>query len=225
MPDIPALRIPAATENDNRLAFPPTPVDFVNIVGETGQSHDSYPAPGNQPRYDWMRLYLIALLSMQSSYERPTQYRHGTPWYNKNTNMIEIWNGEEWVSIAEVINVAGITDTGDAVSLSDLYTDLLEKLPRLLPYATFGGYCTNNNSVKIPVPASIQTIICDVFEQLRPIVYINGKLIDPRKTKFSTACPLFVLLDADVALMDNDNFTVFIQRYDAFETEDVVVTS
>jgi hypothetical protein len=213
------------SDNDNRLTFPPTPVDFITTVGETGQDHDNYPSPGQQPRYDWFRLYLISLLSMQSSTERPTQYRTGTPWYNKTTHTIEIYNGSEWVSLADAINVAGITSTNDVITLTDLYTDLLEKLPRLLPYATFSGNCVKDNSIRIPVPSTTQTLICDIFEQLRPIIYINGSLIDPRKVRFSSACPLYILLNAEVALMDGDKFTAFIQRYDTFETEDVIVSS
>ena len=56
---------------DNRLQFPPTLIDFVNVVGETGQAHDNFPEPG-QARYDWMRMAIIGLLSLQSSALPPT---------------------------------------------------------------------------------------------------------------------------------------------------------
>jgi hypothetical protein len=70
-----------ASAFDNRIRFSTSAIDFTNDVGLTQQQHDTYPSPNTQARYDWMRMYLIGLLSNQSSCDQPSQYRPGTMWY------------------------------------------------------------------------------------------------------------------------------------------------
>ena len=70
-----------ASAFDNRIRFSTSAIDFQNDVGLTQQQHDTYPSPNTQARYDWMRMYLIGLLSNQSSCDQPSQYRPGTMWY------------------------------------------------------------------------------------------------------------------------------------------------
>lgn len=70
-----------ASAFDNRIRFSTSAIDFLNDVGLTQQTHDTYPSPNTQARYDWMRMYLIGLLSNQSSCNQPSQYRPGTMWY------------------------------------------------------------------------------------------------------------------------------------------------
>lgn len=101
---------------DYRIRFDPTTIDFADDVGTTGQDHDSYPAPGTQARYDWMRMYLIGLLSLQASNEAPTQYRNGTLWFKLDENAIYIRKEDEWVLIADAIVDA------DGNTLTDLFT-------------------------------------------------------------------------------------------------------
>jgi len=231
---------------DNRIQFPPTLIDF-NAVGTTGQFHDTYPAPGQQPRYDWMRMVLIGLLSLQSSAEPPTQYRTGTLWYDKDRGVIKIWNGTAWVSISDVIEVSEIATsltTTAPLTLTEWYSQAQEKLLMVQPRITYSGVSSADNITKIPVPNSVQTMISGIVALLRPIVFLrpkrevrasdectthtvtllenNSVLIDPRECKFSDGCPNYIeLLGSDV-LDTGDKFTVIIERFDLFVTETVV---
>jgi len=108
---------------DNRMRFTAPLIDFEDDVGETGQDHDGFPAPG-QARYDWMRMAIISLLANQASFSEPVNYRKGTPWFDLNTSVLKIRTGEgiagtEWSNFADVIEVSdGLTLANwfDAVS-------------------------------------------------------------------------------------------------------------
>jgi hypothetical protein len=234
-------------ESDNRIQFPPTLIDFDNQVGVTGQFHDNYPAPGQQPRYDWLRCYLLALLSLQSSTEPPTQYRTGTLWYDKDRDVIKIWDGTAWVSISNVIEVSEIATSAASTSpltLTEWYSQAQEKLLSIQPRVTFSGISSADDVTRIPVPDSVQALISGIASLLRPIVFIrpkreirvseecethtatllenNSVLVDPRECKFSDGCPNYIeLLGSDV-LNTGDKFTVIIERFDLFVTETVV---
>lgn len=101
---------------DNRIKLPAGEIDFDNTVGTTGQSHDLYPYPGHQPRYDHMRMYLIGLLSQQASFDEPTEYREGTVWFNLNTMALMIRLDNAWVTYADAI----LMEPG--TTLSQFYT-------------------------------------------------------------------------------------------------------
>lgn len=68
---------------DNRLNLQGPLIDFDTEVGTTGQAHDTFPKPG-PARYDQMRSYLIALLSNQSSFSEPVEFRVGSLWFDLN---------------------------------------------------------------------------------------------------------------------------------------------
>ena len=101
---------------DDRINLQPPLVDF-SLVGTTGQAHDTFPAPG-QARYDWMRSYLIGLLSHQSSFEEPIEFRLGTTWFDLNTSSFKyragatqpiiLNEGDSWLSLSNGIQL----DTG-----------------------------------------------------------------------------------------------------------------
>jgi hypothetical protein len=105
---------------DNRIRLSAPLIDFVNDVGETGKSHDSFPDAG-QARYDHLRSYLIGLLSNQASYTEPTEFRLGSLWFDINSNSLKIRNnsgaiinyaGTSWDSLADAILLdAGLTLT------------------------------------------------------------------------------------------------------------------
>jgi len=57
---------------------------------------------------------------------------------------------------------------------------------------------------------------------LNPLVYINGILIDPRKTNFSTGC-LSIALSGGARLVKDDKFTVIIEYFDQYISSDVVL--
>lgn len=96
---------------DNRIRFPGPPIDFDSEVGTTGQAHDTFPAPG-QARFDWLRSYLIGLLSNQASYTTPIEFRVGSLWFNLNDNSFQFRSdngaiinvsGENWLGLAHGI--------------------------------------------------------------------------------------------------------------------------
>ena len=211
-----------ATVNDNRIQFPPTEVDFDGVVGTTGQDHDTFPAPGQPPRFDWMRSVIIGLLANQSSDDPPTQYRVGTLWFNRTKQALFIWDGSAFVSVASHIAMMESTD-GTILSLADWFLLVQDKLESIQPRITFSGYCLANNAQIIPVPEAVRDEIEYVYELLHPLVYINGMLVDPRLTSFSVGCPTSVVLRDPANLSKDDRFTVIVERFDLEHTDDVVV--
>lgn len=104
---------------DDRINLQPPLIDFTNDVGTTGQAHDTFPEPG-QARFDWMRSYLIGLLSNQSAFCEPIEFRIGTIWFDLNnasykyragaTNPILLNEGDSWLSLSYGIELdAGLS--------------------------------------------------------------------------------------------------------------------
>ena len=160
---------------DNRLVLPPIKIDF-GKVGVTGQDHDNYPAPA-QARYDHMRMYLIALLSQQSSPNQPTQYREGTPWLDISGTVpqLKINLGGQWVPYSNAM----VLDNGlSAISLTDWYAQSSALLASLAPDITFSGSATGpTSSITVPGP-----VLGSLRTNSRPFVHVNGLLLDPRST-------------------------------------------
>lgn len=209
----------AIPDNDNRIQLPPTIVDFDNVVGITGQAHDTFPAAGQQPRYDWMRLFLIGLLSLQSSNEPPTQYRVGTPWFNREKSVIYVWDGSAWVSLASFIAVS--EDSSGVVTLLQKLAEIDEKVSTIQPRFTYSGVALGTTT-DIPIPDEVGTALGDNPADLRPLVYINGALVDPRKSNFVAGCPSKIELSGGAQLTENDTFTVIIERFDVFVQDNVI---
>lgn len=208
---------------DARLRFPPTAIDFDADVGITGQDHDNYPRPGDQPRYDWMRMYLIALLSHQAAAEAPAQFREGTLWFNLEQLMFEVRSDEAWRSVAECIKVAE-TDEGVITSLAAWYESVAGRLASLAPTATFSGYCQTSGGIRvIPIPAAQRAAGLGT----KPFIWINGLLIDPRLTAYGgpAAAPTSVQLTGAAVLNVDDTFTVVLMPIGSanFSVADVVV--
>ncbi|MHA1289158.1 MAG: hypothetical protein ACTSPB_17355 [Candidatus Thorarchaeota archaeon] len=191
---------------DNRLRFSSTLIDFINDVGIANQDHDNYPPPQGQARFDHMRMLLIALLAQQSSFDEPTEYRDGTPWFDLNTNTLKIRSTNEWVNYSDVIPL-GLPDTdGNFLTLAQWYAETSTALSSLAQEVTFSGVTTADNTVDINIPASLQEFI---FSDSRCFLYVGGLLIDPRNCAFigNTTIRLSnILLDTD------DEFTVIIRR-------------
>ena len=207
---------------DNRIIFPPTEIDFSGNL--TGQDHDTFPAPGQQPRFDWMRSAIQGILSHQSSKDPPTQFRTGTIWYNLTKKAFYIHNGSSWVSLSEAIAVIESSD-GSIVSLADWFIAAQDKLDSIQPRFTFSGYSTVDNKTKIPVPADVQLLLNDIAEFLHPVVYINGAMVDPRNSRFnSVSCPTIIELLNGINIDEDQRFTVVIERFDFMSTSDVVLS-
>jgi hypothetical protein len=197
---------------DNRIALPPTLIDFT-AVGVTGQDHDEFPAPAQQPRYDWMRLYLIGLLANQSATERPTQFRTGTIFYNKSTNAFEYHDGDDWQDIASGIVLDG-SDTDNIVTLASWFAEATSQLASIRPRVTWSGDVLDRDITTIEIPDSAKDVIDGICDDVHPMVYKNGALISPNSTRFATACPSSVeLLDGET-LDTGDRYTVIVERVD-----------
>ena len=210
----------AISETDNRINFPPTLVDFDNVVGITGQPHDNIPAPGQQPRYDWARIYWLGLLANQSSFSPPNgvdgQYRTGTLWFNRNTLSFEVWNGTSWISISNAIQL----NSSGNYSLQQFYNDTINNLKAITKKFTFSGITTSFTTTIIPVPTNISSVISADISIYFPLVYINGSLVDPRNCQISGPGTSINLLSG-VVLNQNVRFTVIIDHFDVFDANTV----
>jgi len=208
---------------DNRIRFDPTLIDFAATFGLTGQAHDTYPAPGQPPRYDWARSYLQALLAHQSSPSGspPTQYRQGTIWFQNDDKRIyiyttDIYDGTGWKDISECI----FLDTG--LTLQQWYIQATQLLASILPRMTFSGSIITDFTTHIPVPTAIQTDLVPIKNLVRPVLYVNGLLKDPRLYQFSASCPVTIDIISGITLRVGDKFTVVIERFDQFVVDEVL---
>jgi hypothetical protein len=197
---------------DNTLRFPAPLIDFATEVGLSGQDHEKFPYPDAQPRWDWMLLWYISLLSNQSSYTEPTQYRDGTLWFDLNTLTLKIWRSSlenisgSWMSISSSIELETVATV--PVTLGAWYTSTNSKLTGAAPVITFGGYVTSASATEIPIPVTLQGEI-DLIKT-RPFVYINGLLIDPRNCEYYTATTIKLL--NGITLVEDDKFSVVVSN-------------
>jgi hypothetical protein len=206
-------------ETDNRIQLPPTLIDFEDEVGVTGQDHDDFPDAGQQPRYDWMRLFLIGLLSHQSSEDKPTQFRTGTTHYDRARSAYEYYNGTTWRDIANAIILE--EDSDDALTLAEWFTIATEQLSSIRPKIVWSGNVSANDITLIPIPNSAKDEIEGLCDDLHPVVYQNGLQIDPRNTRFATSCPSSVELLNGEELNDGDRYTVVVEKIDLLVPGDV----
>lgn len=197
--------------SDNRIRFDSAKIDFATSVGVTGQDHDSYPAAGQQPRYDWMRMFLIGLLANQSSASEPTQYREGTTWFDTTEDTLKIRRQGSWVSVAEAIKLGEASD-GSAVTLQGLYATIRTLIGNK-PTQTFSGTCSNDGVASIPIPASLRSG-CGTGS--RAFVYVEGVLLDPRKCVYSGgATPTSIALTGGETINSGERFTVIMMNVDS----------
>jgi hypothetical protein len=210
---------------DYRIRFPSTLVDFAQDVGTTGQEHDSYPAPGQQARYDHIRLYLLGLLSNQSSNSAPVNYREGTIWNDISDSTLgptlKIRRNNKWESLSKSVLV------NPELSLDQWYHEASMALTSLAPELFFSGVVVSNAVSDIPIPARF---IRHIYEDTRAFVTINGSadklstvegqnlntllryrpmIIDPRNVTV-VAGTLIRLMNLD--LEKGDTFMVSLRR-------------
>lgn len=182
---------------DNSIRFPGPKIDFANDVGLTGQDHDNVPSPG-VARYDHMLIWLIGLLANQSSTSEPTQYREGTLWFDKNIDIMKLYNNGSFDTIAKYISLA------DNVTLQTWYNQLSSYLETFGPEITFSGAATGaTNSITIP-----ESLRQYVSSTTRCYLYINGLLKDPRKISIQNATTINF---TDFSLANGDEFTVILK--------------
>lgn len=214
-----------ATEFDNRLRLPPSKIDFNDDVGITGQDHDDYPSP-SQARYDWMRMYLIGLLANQSSHDRPSQFRTGTLWYDRNINAFRYYEdaglGATPSLLSKAIPLTDGADSDTVLTLDEWYAIVQSKITNIYPKATWSGSAAAATT-SLTVPDSIFTEIQNYINYIRPVVYINGIMVDPRNSRWSSGLPVVVELIDGASISKHDRYTVITERFDKFLNDEIVV--
>jgi hypothetical protein len=191
---------------DNRLRFSSTLIDFTNDVGIASQDHDNYPPPQGQARFDHMRMVVIALLCQQASFDEPTEYRNGTPWFDLNTNTLKVRTADGWVNYSEVIPL-GVPDTdGNYFTLSQWFDTTNAALSSLAQEIVFNGVSTADGVTDITIPESLQEFI---FTDTRVFLYLNGRLQDPRNIAIIGVTTIRL---SNISLSNGDEFTVTMRR-------------
>jgi len=188
--------------------LPSAKIDFVNDVGLSGQNHDNYPAPSSQARYDHHRMFLIGLLTQQASFEEPTEYREGSPWFDLNTMSLKIRLGNAWVSYANAISLTTPDTDGNVITLAEWYEAVQDTLTSLAPEVLFSGVCSSNSVSSISIPESLQS---SLYADSRVFLHINGALVDPHNCSLVGNPPTTIRLSG-VVLSSGDVFIVSIRR-------------
>lgn len=200
---------------DYRIKLPATRIDFPNTVGETGQDHDLYPAPGAQARYDHLRSYLIGLLTHQASHNQPTQYREGTLWFDLNDTTLKVRKNDLWVALSSAIALE------PDLTLLEWYETAKTTLTGLTPEVVFSGKCVANNISNITIPNQLSQ---SLYSDSRVFLHINGSLVDPNNCALIGTPPTTVKLST-VVLSAGDVFTISIRRInnDNFLTSSIII--
>ena len=206
---------------DNRLRFPATKIDFDIEVGSGSGDHNTYPSPGAQARYDHMRMVVIALLAQQASYEEPTEYRDGTPWFDLKDGTLKIRFNDAWVQYSEVISVEHGLDGVSTKTLAEFYNEVSETLVSLAPEIVFAGTSNTNGVSSITIPVTLRG---NLNADSRAFVYVNGLLKNPLSTQLNHPNPTMVILTG-FTVNNGDTFTVIIRRIpdSTYYTEQVVL--
>lgn len=207
------------TTPDNRMRFSSALINFQTEVGLANQDHDNYPMPQSQARYDHMRMVVIALLSQQSSYAEPTEYRDGTPWFDLNSQTLKIRKNDQWSNYAEAISLGEPGTDGLYMTLSEWYDSIKTTIESFTQDVVFNGSCTNDSINGIPIPETLRQFINN---ETRCFLYVNGLLIDPRSC---TIIGNSTILLNGILLDDGDEFTVMLRRIpdNSYHTPSVII--
>lgn len=167
--------------NDNRIRFDAPLIDFTTTVGLSGQTHDNYPAPNTQARFDHLRLFLIGLLSCQSSENEPTQYRDGTWWFDIKTNMMKIYSNGNWRHASEVIQLG--KDQNDLpITLQNWYDSISQVVSSLQNEVHFQSVIVTPGTTLIPIPNVFLNPTNLIVPGSKAFVHVNGVLLNPLET-------------------------------------------
>jgi hypothetical protein len=191
---------------DNRLRFSSTKIDFATEVGLASQDHDNYPPPQGQARFDHARMVMIALLSQQSSYDAPTEYRDGTPWYDLNSETLKIRQGSEWVKFSEAIPVGLPDGSGLYTTLEEWYDAVNAALTGVSQEVVFNGSSSADGIQSIEIPLSLRPF---VFDDTRCFIYKNGLYQDPRNHSILGGTTIKL---SNYQLDAGDTFSVVLKR-------------
>jgi len=207
--------------DDNRIRLDQTPVDFT-AADDVDQLHSDYPNPNTQARFDFMRSFLIGLLSHQSSSgeDEPFEKRIGTTWFNKTLGLMLLYDGEEFDSISKYLSVESADDEGTVgmSSLQSIIDDIMSSLAFTGPKVVWSGVFTADEVDSIPIPIEFQEY--SATNGMQAFVYIEGLLVDPRKTIIDSQTPNQINL-VGVNSEPNQTFTVKLEKITAIKSETV----
>ena len=207
------------TTGDNRIRLDQTPVDDT-VRDKTGQEHDSYPAPNTQARFDFMQGYLIGLLSHQSSEEEPFEKHPGMTWFSKKMLKYMAWWEDEFQHLSKFIGVEVENDDEvNVVSIQELASEIMSNMQYVGPRVIWSGVFTNDENNEIPIPEEYQATAS--IETMHPLVYLNGKLLDPRNTNIRTGDYTTVYINGGVDPMPGDEYTVILEKVTDIKEESV----
>lgn len=212
---------------DNRIRLDQTPIDF-SATDSVDQLHSQYPSPNTQARFDFMRSYLIGLLSNQSSPEdcEPIEKRIGTLWFNKTIQMLLLYSANNsFESLSKFISAesASVDEDGDPVTeivtLQSILDDISGSLDFTGPRVVWSGIFSNDEDDVIPIPEEFQGYA--ELSGMKAFVFIEGLLIDPRKT------PINENNFSDIRLIGlnvkpGQTFTVKLEKVTGLKQETVV---
>jgi hypothetical protein len=207
------------SDNDNRINL--SSPDFgPSGTGSTGQLHDEYPKGNTQARYDFMRSMLIGLLANQSSADEsePIEKRTGTLWYKKTSKFLDVFNGSNFVSLADHIRIS----TGETTeeTLQSVLTSILSSLAYTSPRVVWSGIIINSYDQFLPVPEKFQGYA--KLPNMRPFLYVDGLLVDPRDTTIDDSSSVSYIKIINYQVRPNQKYTVILQQVAEIETEDIL---
>lgn len=207
------------TDKDNRIRLDQTPVDFTES-GTTGQNHDKYPKDQSRARYDQMRSFLIGLLANQSSENEPLEKRTGTTWFDKKVNLMKLFTLVDGSYIPKHLsNFIGI-NTGDEVdTLQSVLTSILASMNNVGPRLIWSGIFNNDEINQIHIPDEYQGYAA--MSNMHPLVYVEGSLIDPRKTVVDDS-GVYVKIIGGIDVSPRQEFTVILEIVTEIKQETVV---
>jgi hypothetical protein len=209
------------TDLDNRIRLDEPIVDFTKS-GLTGQLHDDYPFPNTQARFDLMRTFLIGLLANQSCDEdihgEPAEKRTGSLWFKKKSALLELYNGSKFDNLSKYI---GITVDDVKVSIESVLLNILSNLKYSAPKVIWcGRFIFGTDMTVIAVPEAYQGYAS--IKDIHPILYVEGKLIDPRDTVIDGGNPYFIRINGNFVPSANQKYTVFLEHVTSITQEDIL---
>lgn len=185
--------------NDNRIRFDAPLIDFNGTVGLSGQNHDNYPTPNQQARYDHMRMYLIGLLSCQSSDSPPNEYREGTWWFDTTVNMMKVYSNGAWTDASNTIRLGTTT-------LQDWYDTISSTVQSIQSEVCFQTAIVSPGIMLIPIPGPLQSLI---IQGSRAFVTVNGIAINPLITTLEPGTtPTAVKVPVNLNIDDKVSITI-----------------
>lgn len=200
---------------DNRIRLDQTPVDF-SSTDDVDQNHSDYPSPNTAPRFDLMRSYLIGLLSNQSSNEEPLEKRTGTLWFKKDIEKFLVFIENEWDSLSKYVSME--KSDGEYDSLQNVIDSIMSSIAFVGPRVVWSGVFTSDEVNSIPVPDEFEEYA--VLSGMQPFVFVDGILIDPRKTIINEQTPVQINL-IGVDTKPNQEFVVKLEKVTSMKSETV----